>query len=50
MLQIRFTDDQVAALGQERFDEPDPRVRRRLQVVWLKSHGWLINRPLAWRR
>ena len=39
MLQVTWTDDAVAALGQGRFHEPDPRVRRKLEVVWLKSHG-----------
>ncbi len=46
MLQITLTDDAVAALDRGRFSDPDPRVRRKLQVVWLKSHG-LAHRQIA---
>lgn len=46
MLQVTFTDEAVAALGQGRFDELDPRVRRKLEVVWLKSHG-LAHQQIA---
>lgn len=46
MLQVTFTDDAVAALDEGRFHEPDPRVRRKLEVVWLKSHG-LADQQIA---
>jgi transposase len=36
MIQIEFTADQRATLQHERFHYPDPRVQRKMEVVWLK--------------
>lgn len=37
MIQIEFTADQREALHYERFHYPDPRVQRKMEVLWLKS-------------
>lgn len=37
--QIEFTPADCKALNYERFHHPDPRVQRRMEVLWLKSHG-----------
>lgn len=46
MLQISFTDEQVQELDYWRFHYPDPRVQRKLEVVWLKSQG-LVHQEIA---
>src|SRR4051794_5026543 len=36
---IHFTDDDRRALAHDRYYYPDPRVQRKMEVLWLKSHG-----------
>src|SRR4051794_30407227 len=39
MIQIAFTDAQIATLEYERYRHPAPLVQKRLEVVYLKSQG-----------
>src|SRR3954452_6536819 len=39
MRNIIFTEDDRRALAHYRFHHPDPRVQRKMEVLWLKSHG-----------
>lgn len=39
MLRIEFTSAQIKALHYERFHHPHPRVRLKMEVLWLKSQG-----------
>src|SRR3954467_12541347 len=39
MRPITFTADDRKALAHDRYHHPDPRVRRKMEVLWLKSHG-----------
>jgi len=39
MIKIHFTDEEKAALDYERYNHPHPFVRRKMEVVWLKSQG-----------
>ena len=36
---ITFTADDREALAHDRYHHPDPRVQRKMEVLWLKSHG-----------
>jgi transposase len=36
---ISFTAEDRRALVHDRFHHPDPRVQRKMEVLWLKSHG-----------
>ena len=36
---ITFTSDDRQALAYDRYHHPDPRVQRKMEVLWLKSHG-----------
>jgi transposase len=36
---ISFTDEDRRSLAHDRFHHPDPRVQRKIEVLWLKSHG-----------
>jgi transposase len=36
---IRFSAEDRRALIHDRFHHPDPRVQRKMEVLWLKSHG-----------
>jgi transposase len=36
---ITFTADERRTLAHDRYHHPDPRVRRKMEVLWLKSHG-----------
>ena len=36
---ITFTSDDRRALAHDRYFHPDPRVQRKMEVLWLKSHG-----------
>ena len=36
---ITFTPDDRRALAHDRYYHPDPRVQRKMEVLWLKSHG-----------
>jgi len=37
--QLEFTPENIEALNYERFHHPVPLVQRRMEVLWLKSHG-----------
>ena len=39
MWTISFTADDRRALAHDRYHQPDPRVQRKMEVLWLKSHG-----------
>src|SRR3954471_18412725 len=39
MRTFTFTADERRALAHLRYHHPDPRVQRRIEVVWIKSHG-----------
>jgi transposase len=36
---ITFTADDRNALAHDRYHHPDPRVQRKMEVLWLRSHG-----------
>lgn len=46
MITIEFTAADIEALNYERYHHPHPVVRRRMEVVWLKSQG-LAHREIA---
>ena len=37
MIQLDFSDEEIQALHQERWSDPHPRVRRRLEALYFKS-------------
>src|SRR3954447_16251870 len=39
MRPITFTAEDRKALAHDRYHHPDPRVQRKMEVLWLKSHG-----------
>src|SRR3954469_17825949 len=39
MRPIRFPPEDRRSLAHDRFHHPDPRVQRKIEVLWLKSHG-----------
>jgi transposase len=39
MRQISFTDEDRRSLAHDRYHHLDPRVQRKMEVLWLKSHG-----------
>ena len=39
MRRFDFTDEERNAIAGERFYHPNPRVQRRMEVLWLKQHG-----------
>lgn len=43
MLSIQFTEEDRQSLNHERFHYPDPRVQRKMEVLWLVSQG--LSRP-----
>jgi transposase len=46
MLRLTFTEAEKRALEHERFHHPHPRVRRKREVLWLKSQG-LAHQEIA---
>lgn len=46
MRQITFSADDLRALARERYHHPDPRVQRKMTVLWLKHQG-LPHRDIA---
>jgi transposase len=46
MIQIAFTDAEIAALEYERYRHPSPHVQKRMEVVYLKSQG-LAHQEIA---
>jgi transposase len=45
---ITFTPDDRRALAHDRYHHPDPRVQRKMEVLWLKSHGLDHDRIAAY--
>jgi transposase len=45
---ISFTADDRRSLAHYRFHHPDPRVQRKIEVLWLKSHGLGHDRIAAY--
>jgi transposase len=39
MIRIVFTDEEIDQLRKERFTHPHPRVRKKIEAVFLKSQG-----------
>src|SRR6266567_4354218 len=39
MREITFPEADVQALAHDRYHHPDPRVQRRMEILWLKHHG-----------
>jgi len=39
MIQMTFTAEEKQAFNYERYHHPDPRVQRKMEVLWLKSQG-----------
>jgi transposase len=39
MIRIEFSEQDLEDIGQLRYNHPHPRVRRRMEVLWLKSQG-----------
>ncbi len=39
MRRFLFTDEVLASICRERFYHPNPRVQRRMEILWLKQHG-----------
>jgi transposase len=48
MRPIIFTEDDRRALAHYRFYHPEPRVQRKVEVLWLKSHGLGHDRIAAY--
>ena len=48
MRNIIFTADDRRALAHYRFHHPEPRVQRKIEVLWLKSHGLGHDRIAAY--
>src|SRR3954449_2969089 len=48
MRTITFTADDRRALAHDRYHHPDPRVQRKMEVLWLKSHGLNHDRIAAY--
>jgi transposase len=48
MRDIIFTEDDRRALAHYRFHHPEPRVQRKVEVLWLKSHGLAHDRIAAY--
>src|SRR5262245_22187602 len=39
MREFTFSDEDLEAIDHERYHHPHPRVQRKMEVLWLKSHG-----------
>jgi transposase len=39
MRRFDFADEEHIAIAKERFHHPNPRVQRRMEILWLKQHG-----------
>ena len=48
MRHIIFTEDDRQALAHYRYHHPEPRVQRKIEVLWLKSHGLTHDRIAAY--
>jgi transposase len=43
MIQISFSKEDKEVLNYERFHHPHPQVQRKMEALWLKSHGFPHN-------
>src|SRR4051794_10922679 len=48
MRTITFTPEDRRDLAHDRYRHPDPRVQRKMEVLWLKSHGLPHDRIAAY--
>jgi len=39
MRRFEFSEEERSAIAKERFYHPNPRVQRRMEILWLKQHG-----------
>ena len=39
MREFTFSDDDLKAIAKDRYEHPHPHVQRKMEVLWLKSHG-----------
>jgi transposase len=39
MRRFQFTNEERCVIAKERFYHPNPRVQRRMEILWLKQHG-----------
>jgi transposase len=39
MREFTFSDEDLEAIGHQRYHHPHPHVQRKMEVLWLKSHG-----------
>ena len=39
MREFSFSDDELKAIAKDRYEHPHPHVLRKMEVLWLKSHG-----------
>lgn len=39
MRRFEFTEEERGAIARDRFHHPNPRVQRRMEILWLKYHG-----------
>ena len=46
MRTFSFSDDDLKAIAKDRYEHPHPHVQRKMEVLWLKSHG-LPHRQIA---
>src|SRR6202042_109705 len=40
MRSLSFSNDDLRAIAHERYFHPDPNVQRKMEVLWLKHHGF----------
>ena len=50
MRTVIFTADDRRALAHYRFHHPEPRIQRKIEVLWLKSHGLGHDQIAAYER
>jgi hypothetical protein len=46
MREFTFSDEDLKAIDTDRYHHPHPRVQRKMEVLWLKSHA-LPHRVVA---
>jgi len=39
MIKIEFTPEEIEALESERYQHPDPRIQKKMEILYLKSQG-----------
>jgi hypothetical protein len=48
MLNLDFTQEDVAQLHYERFHHPHPRVQRKMEALYLKRRAILTGKSVSW--